>query len=886
MRCLRRSAPLLAAAAALLGSAALAGPASADTYSCTNADQTATAPAGAQSAQIDIIGAAGGNSASASGGNAAEVQATIAVTPGEQFTVVVGCQGTLTAGGYGGGGPFGQSNTGSSADNGAGGGGATAILPAGDDNFADAYAVAGGGGGGAGGQYTGGGTGGNADSDGSGGGADYTTTGGFFPGGFGGQSGDSGGGAGTTYGQQQGTYIDYTGYNYGYPGSDGTNGSAGPGGAGGASNTSHSSNDAGGGGGGGITGGGGGGGGIQSGSSRSQYPSSTGGGGGGGSSGVQHGAQIGSTTFAGSGNGSATITYSIQRATSTSIGCSGAIELSQTTACTASVSDTDAATATTPTGSVSFTSASGSFSGGGSCALTPSGTAGVSSCQVTYSPPSGAASETLTAAYGGDGTHAPSSGQTTLVVGLRDSSTSVECSSSPAEVGQTATCVTTVSDPSSGTASSPTGNVSFSSDSGASFSGGDSCALTPSSTTGVSRCQITDTPRAVGTGPDTITAGYAGDATHSSSSGQTTQSVVPRASSITVACSGSPVVVGHASMCTASISDIDAGFASSPTGKVSFTSNSSGSFGDGGSCTLAATSTSGAASCQVTYTPTTVGSDTHTISVEYGGDAIHASSHGNTTLPVVPGTLAIATRGRSSRSGAKLDPAVKLSCRSGGPACTVTEQVSTLLGTADTPIGSARGPQGSVTIGTARFSIPAGGSVEGILTLDQLGQMLVGDHAQLPVQVAISGRVGSGPLTSAAKHIVLAGGRARYAVDSIYLSRNGTLTLRIKVTSPGQVMVLMTAWKNNMATMARVLSPAPRRMVYGRATATATRPGTLTIHVMPNRAGRRLLARPAYRMTLRVWASYIPLYAYQTDTGYYGLHPGGACAGCQRRVWP
>jgi hypothetical protein len=39
-------------------------------------------------------------------------------------------------------------------------------------------------------------------------------------------------------------------------------------------------------------------------------------------------------------------------------------------------------------------------------------------------------------------------------------------------------------------------------------------------------------------------------------------------------------------------------------------------------------------------------------------------------------------------------------------------------------------------------------------------------------------------------------------------------------------------------------------------------------------------------MTLRVWASYIPLYAYQTDTGYYGLHPGGACAGCQRRVWP
>lgn len=776
--CFRRPAGL-AAVAVVLSSATFAGSAAADTYSCTGTDQTVTAPAGAQSAHVDLIGAAGGNSSTASGGDGAEVQATIPVTSGEQLTAVVGCQGTLTAGGYGGGGASGQSNTGSTTDNGAGGGGATAVLPASDNNFADAYAVAGGGGGGAAVGQVGGGGGGEADADGAGGGADYTYSGGFFPGGFGGASGDNSGAGGTAYGPPQGTYVDYTGPNYGGVGSDGGNGSAGQGGAGGESYEGARSDDAGGGGGGGLTGGGGGGGGTESISGGAEHPSSGGGGGGGGLSGVQHGAaQIGTTGFTGSGDGSATITFVIQRSTSTSIGCSGLFQLGQPTTCTATVSDTDTGTVSTPTGSVSFTSnPGGSFSGGGSCTLAASGTSGVSSCQATYSPPVAAGSESLTASYAGDVTHAPSSGQTTLSVGLRDTSTSA-------------------------------------------------------------------------------------------------------------ACAGAPTVVGQASTCTVTVNDTSGGTASGPTGNVSFTSNAGGSFSGGGSCALGASGTSGASSCQVTYAPTTIGSGTHTITAAYADDATHSSSQGTTSISVVPGTLAITTTRASSRSGTVVEPGVTLSCPPDGPACTVTEQASTMLGAADTPIGPARGARGSVSVGSAPLSIPAGGSVEATFGLNPLGHTLVNDHSQLPVQVTLSGQVGSGPPTSAIEQIVLTGSPARYGVSSVSVNRDGTLSLRVKVTSPGQVEVLLTAWKDNLATVARVLDPAPGRLVYGRATVTASHAGTFTIRIVPNRTGRRLLVHPAYRVTLRLWASYTPLYAFQTDAGYYGLHVGGGCAGCRRRNWP
>ena len=110
--------------------------------------------------------------------------------------------------------------------------------------------------------------------------------------------------------------------------------------------------------------------------------------------------------------------------------------------------------------------------------------------------------------------------------------------------------------------------------------------------------------------------------------------------------------------------------------------------------------------------------------------------------------------------------------------------------------------------------------------------------------------------------------------------------MQVRVSSPGRIRVLVSAWKDNLASVARVLKPAPGRFVVARATADPSRAGLLTLRVSPSRAGRRLIGHPAYRATLRVWVSYIPLYSFQVDTGYYGLHPGRNCSGCRVRVWP
>ncbi|HWH11610.1 MAG TPA: Ig-like domain repeat protein, partial [Solirubrobacteraceae bacterium] len=98
--------------------------------------------------------------------------------------------------------------------------------------------------------------------------------------------------------------------------------------------------------------------------------------------------------------------------TSTSVACSGAV-VNGVSTCTATVSGGGGGT---PSGSVSFSLGSGSGSFGSlSCSLVASGTEGVASCGVSFTP-SQAGSDLVWAAYGGDAGFAGSSGSTTLVV--------------------------------------------------------------------------------------------------------------------------------------------------------------------------------------------------------------------------------------------------------------------------------------------------------------------------------------------------------------------------------------------------------------------------------------------------------------------------------------
>ena len=90
-------------------------------------------------------------------------------------------------------------------------------------------------------------------------------------------------------------------------------------------------------------------------------------------------------------------------------------------------------------------------------------------------------------------------------------------------------------------------------------------------------------------------------------------------------CQPGSVGVGQPTTCTSTVTDDGIGEAT-PTGRVSLTTDSSGSFGGGASCTLSQ-NTAGTSSCQVTYTPSAANSGSHVLTASYSGDDEHASGN-------------------------------------------------------------------------------------------------------------------------------------------------------------------------------------------------------------------------------------------------------------------
>ena len=571
--------------------------------------QTFAVPAAVTSLRITAQGAGGGAGidSGTSGGVGSQVTGTLAVTPGEILTVVVGqsgADGTVTCSGGGGGGSGGVAAGGNGGGCGVtgnpGGGGGQATSVSGPSNVGTVMIAAGGGGGGGGGivGFTGGG--GGSGAGGNGGDGDGTNHG----------SGGAGGGSGT---------------------STGTNG---------GDACTPCAAGAGGGGGGGLKGGaGGGGGGVG------------GGAGGGGGAGTNLASALLSDVVVNDSpvaSGSASITYTPPPfSTSTAVSCSpNPVAIDALATCTATVTDTEAGITSTPTGTVSFTAAptgSGSFSAN-QCTLSGSGAS--ARCSVTYTP-SGlgtAGRQTITGGYGGDSVHSPSSGSASLGVDLRSAKTTVGCSPNPAAVGQQAMCSVTVTDTSAGTASTPTGSVGLSSDGAGSFGGGP-CTLSETSP-GVAGCSVTYTPSALpmNGNAQTITAQYGGDAKHAGnilSIGFTFLGVfAPRSTQTSVSCAPGTLAVGGSSTCTATVTDTDAGTAITPAGTVSFGSSGPGSFA-GSTCTLAQASP-GVASCSVTYSPGASGVPTRadTITATYAPDPTHTASSGTATVTVQPTTKA------------------------------------------------------------------------------------------------------------------------------------------------------------------------------------------------------------------------------------------------------
>lgn len=244
------------------------------------ATQTFTVPAGVATLTVDLYGAAGANSGSATGGKGAHVSADLTVTPGTAFDIEVGGQGGSAIGiydgsyrgGYNGGGPSQSDDDGGESG---GGGGATDIRTAGGAD-ADRLLVAGGGGGA---SFSGilhrsTVTGGNGGDSGGPGQAGRSSSLGPSPGEGGGAGTDTAGGTGGLSGVS--VYPGLSGR-----GAAGTDGQLRTGGSGGAN--AFGLPPYGGGGGGGYYGGGGGGGGATNDYSRAIGEYAGGGGGGGGS---------------------------------------------------------------------------------------------------------------------------------------------------------------------------------------------------------------------------------------------------------------------------------------------------------------------------------------------------------------------------------------------------------------------------------------------------------------------------------------------------------------------------------------------------------------------------------------------------------------------------
>lgn len=91
------------------------------------------------------------------------------------------------------------------------------------------------------------------------------------------------------------------------------------------------------------------------------------------------------------------------------------------------------------------------------------------------------------------------------------------------------------------------------------------------------------------------------------------------------------IVATASDICTAQVADVDVPTAITPTGQVSFTSASGGSFDLGNTCNLVATPGSpDVASCSVQFLPPSANSLQPSITATYAGDAHHTGSSGHT----------------------------------------------------------------------------------------------------------------------------------------------------------------------------------------------------------------------------------------------------------------
>jgi YVTN family beta-propeller protein len=262
-------------------------------------------------------------------------------------------------------------------------------------------------------------------------------------------------------------------------------------------------------------------------------------------------------------------------------------------------------TGSSPTGTVLFSSTSGTFANN-PCTLDSH-----ASCSVIFTPTS-SGQISITENYSGDKFNQPSTSSITLTVSQATTTTTVQLNPSTVTVDS----VDTVSAQVSGF--SPTGTVTFSApaNSGSFVLSQNTCQLNAGA------CSVQFTPSSAGS--PSITATYTGDSNNGPSSSNNALTVSKYSPVLTIdSLSPSSVAVGSPS----TVSVLITGIALSGQ-SISFTSDGTGAF-NSTSCTIQNNN-----QCGVQYTPSTVGTGSHKITASYAGDSNNQPSSSHAVLTV------------------------------------------------------------------------------------------------------------------------------------------------------------------------------------------------------------------------------------------------------------
>jgi hypothetical protein len=136
--------------------------------------------------------------------------------------------------------------------------------------------------------------------------------------------------------------------------------------------------------------------------------------------------------------------------------------------------------------------------------------------------------------------------------------------------------------------------------------------------------------------------------------------------------------------------------------------------------------------------------------------------------------------------------------------------------------------------------------------------MLLSDHRLLRAQFVFRGRNtdGSAPVT-AGKAIVLHGSRARLSLRHVSVGPGGRITLRLKLTAPGQLRLRALARKTRHDADDTQASGRWLKIAGAHTGGLTTR--TVTLRLAPNATGRGLLADSDDPYRLEVTITYTPL---------------------------